>query len=271
MVSSDSNSLPAADSSARVDSTGAGETLGKDEAARFLGVSSRALERYTASGRVAVGYAPGKTRSVAVYERAELEKLKAELQRPLLRGATSAGTAESKPVDAGNQNATTPTRTATGAVQIENSAFAQSGDRDREIEPETSTNPDNPLLPASDELAALSASFPGGAQNALDALTQLVLERLIERLHGEAGGAVTAGLAPAPSGLALVLAAPAPKGVSATPGEKLLLTLPEAASLTGLSRAYLKNAIAKGTLVAKPIGRLWRIKRADLDAFIDAL
>jgi excisionase family DNA binding protein len=53
--------------------------------------------------------------------------------------------------------------------------------------------------------------------------------------------------------------------------DKLLLTMAEAQALTGLSREFLKDAIASGELKAKVIGKSWRIKRSDLDEYIDKL
>ncbi|HEX8651669.1 MAG TPA: ankyrin repeat domain-containing protein [Pyrinomonadaceae bacterium] len=52
---------------------------------------------------------------------------------------------------------------------------------------------------------------------------------------------------------------------------KLMLTLAEAAALSNLSRNHLRQAIKTGTLKAQKIGRGWRIKRTDLDAYISAL
>ena len=52
---------------------------------------------------------------------------------------------------------------------------------------------------------------------------------------------------------------------------KLMLTLQEAAALSNLSRNHLRQAIKTGTLKAKKIGRGWRIKRADLDAYVSSL
>jgi excisionase family DNA binding protein len=52
---------------------------------------------------------------------------------------------------------------------------------------------------------------------------------------------------------------------------KLMLTLAEAAALSNLSRNHLRQAIKNGTLKAQKIGRGWRIKRADLDAYVSAL
>ncbi|CEJ46341.1 helix-turn-helix domain-containing protein [Umezakia ovalisporum] len=53
--------------------------------------------------------------------------------------------------------------------------------------------------------------------------------------------------------------------------DKLLLTMAEAQLLTGLSKEFLKDAITAGELNAKVIGRGWRIKRSDLNAYIDKL
>jgi excisionase family DNA binding protein len=53
--------------------------------------------------------------------------------------------------------------------------------------------------------------------------------------------------------------------------DKPLLKLDEAAALTGLSRHVLRQAIEDGKLSGRIIGRAYRIKRADLDAFIKKL
>jgi len=52
----------------------------KREAAEFLGVSVRTLERIVASGKLKQGKALKKTRPVVVYDEGELAKLKEELQ-----------------------------------------------------------------------------------------------------------------------------------------------------------------------------------------------
>jgi excisionase family DNA binding protein len=49
---------------------------------------------------------------------------------------------------------------------------------------------------------------------------------------------------------------------------KPLLKLDEAARLTGLSRAILREAIEAGSLKAKIVGRAWRVRRVDLDAYV---
>jgi excisionase family DNA binding protein len=45
----------------------------------------------------------------------------------------------------------------------------------------------------------------------------------------------------------------------------------EAAQLSGLSRGHLREAIDAGKLKARIIGRGWRVKRDDLDAYVKKL
>jgi excisionase family DNA binding protein len=53
--------------------------------------------------------------------------------------------------------------------------------------------------------------------------------------------------------------------------QKIMLTLPEAALLTSLSRNHLRQAIEEKKLKARIIGRGWRVKREDLDAYVRKL
>jgi excisionase family DNA binding protein len=52
---------------------------------------------------------------------------------------------------------------------------------------------------------------------------------------------------------------------------KPLLKLEEASVLTGLSRERLRDSIREGDLKASVIGRSWRVKRKELDRFIESL
>jgi excisionase family DNA binding protein len=52
---------------------------------------------------------------------------------------------------------------------------------------------------------------------------------------------------------------------------KPLLKLDEASMLTGLSRRILRAAIDEGKLKAGKLGRAWRVRRTDLDAYIQKL
>ena len=51
--------------------------MNKKEAAEFLGISVRPLERYVQQGRISVRYEKGKTRPTANFDPAELETLDA--------------------------------------------------------------------------------------------------------------------------------------------------------------------------------------------------
>jgi excisionase family DNA binding protein len=53
--------------------------------------------------------------------------------------------------------------------------------------------------------------------------------------------------------------------------EKLLLNLSDCKLLTGLSNEHLRNAIHDGKLKAKIIGRGYKVKKQDLDEFINNL
>ena len=59
--------------------------------------------------------------------------------------------------------------------------------------------------------------------------------------------------------------------VRETWGNHSLLTKQQAASYVGCSRRYLERAIVAGRLRAlKPTGKLVRIRRSDLDAFLES-
>ncbi len=53
--------------------------------------------------------------------------------------------------------------------------------------------------------------------------------------------------------------------------DKIMLTLAEASALTNLSRNHLRQAIEDKKLKARIIGRGWRVKREDLDAYVKKL
>jgi excisionase family DNA binding protein len=52
---------------------------------------------------------------------------------------------------------------------------------------------------------------------------------------------------------------------------KLMLSIDEAAALAGLSANHVREAIRAGKLKAKIVGRGWRVKRPDLDAYVKKL
>jgi excisionase family DNA binding protein len=62
-----------------------------------------------------------------------------------------------------------------------------------------------------------------------------------------------------------------PRSTSVRASEKLLLNLSDCRSLTGLSESNLREAIKNEKLKAKIIGRGWKVKRQDLDEFVNNL
>ena len=61
--------------------------MNKKQAAEYLGVSVRALERYVQQGKLTVRYEKGKTRSTANFDQTELEAFKQELNQPTIKPA----------------------------------------------------------------------------------------------------------------------------------------------------------------------------------------
>ena len=59
--------------------------VGKKEAAEFLGVSTRTLERQVTDGKLSVRYEPGATNNIAMFDEDELANLKAEREVPRIK------------------------------------------------------------------------------------------------------------------------------------------------------------------------------------------
>jgi excisionase family DNA binding protein len=53
--------------------------MNKQQAAEYLGVSTRAIERYTTKGRLTPSYEKGRTGPAPVYDKAQLDELKKEM------------------------------------------------------------------------------------------------------------------------------------------------------------------------------------------------
>lgn len=57
--------------------------MNKKQAAQHLGVSTRAIERYTAKGRLTPTYEKGRTGPAPVYAKAQLDELKKEMEEAI--------------------------------------------------------------------------------------------------------------------------------------------------------------------------------------------
>lgn len=186
----------------------------KEEAANRLGVSVRALERYTQQSRIAARYEKGRTRPTIVYDEEEVDRFKVELaqvkHKPALeRGAQAGHFGEKSPNAANFGNA----------------------------------------------LAGFGEVAPEAAMSALVHFMQFA--RSVPALELPADGSSSSSSSS--------------RSAHVPTADKTLLSLEEAGAITGLSRAFLKEAIASERLASRKIGRAWRIKRRDLDRFVDDL
>ncbi len=163
--------------------------LTKKEAAEYLNVSTRAIERYTGSGKLPCTYITGKYGREARYSADELDRFKQELESPVYQPEV--------------------------------------------IEP--STTIDTKLPPDNSSLSRVSE---GEKIEDYEERFLVALSNLANRTSAR---------------------------------DKLLLSLQEAQQLTGLSRQFLIESIKEEKLVARKIGRGWKVKRKDLDLYIDNL
>lgn len=196
--------------------------MNKQEAAEFLGVSVRALERYVQQGRISVKYEKGKTRPTANFEQAELEAFREELNQPSV-----------KPAFESRQTATDEIRQISSEGE---SRQISSEDEYRQIATDQQQE------------TGIAVQTPGEITEFGEIATVDRLASIIEGLLSKGENQPVVAIA-----------------------DKLLLTMAEAQALTGLSREFLKDAIASGELKAKLIGKSWRIKRSDLDEYVDKL
>ncbi len=169
--------------------------LTKQQAAEFLGVTVRTLERYTQEGKIGGRYEKGKTRSVLVYDESELRAFKAELETKTYKPAVN------------------PTPTNPDREGAELSRFVEVTQR----------------LPLLD-----------GLNHLIDVVKLVRSEQEVDRL-------------------------------TVPIHHKLTLSLAEASALSGISRQRLRAAIKDGTLVAQIIGRGYRVKRTDLEDYVDSI
>ncbi len=82
--------------------------MNKQQAAKFLGVSTRAIARYVAKGKLPVTYEKGKTGMQAVFDPGELKKLKKEMNEPVHSPAVVTAGAETALTTRAKSGAVTP-------------------------------------------------------------------------------------------------------------------------------------------------------------------
>jgi excisionase family DNA binding protein len=164
--------------------------LFKKEAAEYLGISSRTLERHVKDGKIGVRYQPGATNDVAMFDEQDLQNFKNERQTPKVKPTvvqTSNELVDQQPTDLTDRTA-----------QSSGGFLA-------------------PLITPFRDFSERLFSFPFLLQG------------------------------------------------------KILVTVNEAQVITGLSREILMTAIKSGELEAKIMGKAYRIKRKELERYIDEL
>ena len=161
--------------------------LSKKEAAEYLGISSRTLERHVKDGKIGVRYQPGATNDVAMFDEQDLENFKNERQIPKVK----------------------PT-----------------------------------VMPSTSEL-----------------VDQIPINQIAQN----SGGFLAPLIAPFRDFSERFFSSPA------LLQGKMLVTLNEAQIITGLSRDTLMTAIKSGELESRIIGKAYRIKRKELERYIDDL
>ncbi len=166
--------------------------MNKKEAAAYLNVSTRAIERYTAQGKLTPSYEKGRTGPAPIYDQTQLDELKRQMDE-----------------------AADSTRSAVKLDKGDKRDKTDKGDKDSALVLRSGSRAD---------LAAFIAA--------------------IDKARGQS----IADLAAKP-----------------------LLTRDEAQRLTGLSRGLLKEAVAAGKLKERLLGRAYRIKRTELEAYIETL
>ena len=178
--------------------------LDKKQAAEYLGVTTRTLERHTKEGKISVRYEQAQFGEVALFDPEELAAFKEGKQTTRVKPAVELDQPEPKP---------------------------QQNQLIRVSQTSTELNPQQPE--SNFGIAAFIAPLAGLFGS---------LTRAIDN-HGSR--------------------------VSTTElRSKLLLTLDEAQTITGLSREILQDAIKNGELPSKMMGKAHRVKTQDLERYI---
>jgi excisionase family DNA binding protein len=190
--------------------------MNKKEAAEYLGLSEKTIERYKASGKLSarlrrVVGGDGKTRKVLDFEQPDVERLRCELAGNIVFPNLTDGQPRT------NTQTDTDIQTRTDRESSRNTDLSRIGQTQTDTDIQTQTA--NPI-------EIISARFEN------------VIEKNLEVFR--AGG-------------------------------KILLDLKDCRLLTGLSDAHLRASIREGKLAGQKIRRAYRVKRADLDEFIDKL
>jgi excisionase family DNA binding protein len=207
------------------------DAMNKKEAAEYLGISVRQLQNYARQGRLSVRKGKGKTGDISIFDNEELRQLKDERERE--RGVIQAAVIrEPATSEATETHANGDTLESADVIR----AFASQLSR----------------LTPQEFIAQLAAAILRQAEQRQIAPPQTDPEQSepehIEQQKKNRDEPPIADLAAKP-----------------------LLTRAEAQRYTGMSRELLHEAVESGMVKEVKLGRAYRMKRVELDAYIKQL
>lgn len=209
-------------------------SLTKKEAAALLGISTRQLENYARAGRVTVRKERGKTGDISVYDKAEINQLKSELDAK--RGMIQAAVVREPAPD---------------GEAVPNGHDLESSEVVRAFASQLSQ------LTPQEFISQLAAAI----------LTQAEQRQAARQLEAGQGQADQDNGQQRPKGRRHD---PNDTPISEL-ATKPLLTRAEAQRYTGLSRELLREAVTSGKVSERKLGHAYRLKRAELDNYVAGL
>jgi excisionase family DNA binding protein len=208
-------------------------SLTKKEAAALLGISTRQIENYASAGRVTVRKERGKTGDISVYDEAEINQLKSELDAK--RGVVQP------------------------AVMREPAAPG-----------EAAPNGNGYDLESSEVVRAFASQL--SQLTPQEFISQLAAAILIQAEQRQAARQLEAGQGQAESEDGLQRPKRRKHDPDETPisdlAAKPLLTRAEARRYTGLSQKLLRELVTSGKVSERKLGHAYRLKRAELDSAV---
>ncbi len=194
--------------------------MNKQEAAEYLNISVRTLQRLTADGAIIAGMVKGKTGLVTDYTKDDLDAYKKRAAEPQQRDDT------------------------------------------RYVKPH--------VIPSDAPSQALQRAGNGMSVEALELITTRLSETFEESPFAQEMRELAKRMTNALE--AIQAQGSASSEADSLPlEEKLTLSIDDAARLSGLSANHIYAAVRAGKLKGKIVGRGWRVKRPDLDAYVKKL
>jgi excisionase family DNA binding protein len=206
--------------------------MNKKEAAQFLGVTERSLERYVSQNKLKVTYAKGKTRPIAIFDSNDLERLKREMESmpmSMRPGTLDLNGDKNLTSTNGDNNANTEIASKIGEGNQKTDALVASNNRASSAPGLTKREKTEDLI----KIDKNKVEFPIASLNGSGPLAKIFRSVLANN--------------------------------------KIILTLSEASAISSLSQQELRKAIHAGQLLAGRKGRGWKIRRKDLESYIEKL